>query len=55
MQKFEGRVIRYKPITKLKKKSGKMKGGTIDEELQKLVEKESFENAKKILSYSRTT
>lgn len=49
---LEERVIRYKPIAKLKKKSGKMKGGTIDEELQKLVEKESFSNAQKILSYS---
>jgi hypothetical protein len=49
---LEGRIIRYKQIAKLKNKSGKMKGGTIDEELQKLVEKESFSNAQKILSYS---
>ena len=42
-------IIQYKPIVKLKKKVSKMKGGTIDEELQKLVEKESFENANQIL------
>jgi len=29
MQKFEGRIIRYKPIAKLDKKSSKMKGGRI--------------------------
>ena len=52
---LKGRVIRYKPIAKLKKKSRKMKGGTIDEELQKLVEEESFFIAEKILNYLNTT
>lgn len=52
--KLKGCIIQYKPITKMKKKVSKMKGGTIDEKLQKLVEKESFENAKKILYFSNT-
>ncbi len=51
--KFEGYIIRYKPVSKLKKKSQKMKGGTIDEELQKLVEEESFSTAEKILRESK--
>lgn len=51
--KFEGYIIRYKPVSKLKKKSQKMKGGTIDEELQKLVEEESFSTAEKILHESK--
>jgi len=51
--KFEGYIIRYKPVSKLKKKSQKMKGGTIDEELQKLVEEESFSTAEKILNISK--
>jgi hypothetical protein len=60
MQKLEkpielkGRVIQYKPIIKLLKRFSKMKGGTIDEELQKLVEEESFSNAQIILNYSNT-
>ena len=47
-------IIQYKPIVKLKKKVSKMKGGTIDEKLQKLVEEESFSNAQKILYLSNT-
>lgn len=47
-------IIQYKPIAKLKKKVSKMKGGTIDEKLQKLVEEESFSNAQKILYLSNT-